>query len=59
MAKNKCKNASQPDEPVMYSGLYTCIIDTISIEKRKFEKNGKLSYLRQSTTLKEDYVLVN
>ena len=28
-----------PDGPVMYSGSYTCFINTISIEKRRFKKN--------------------
>ena len=28
-----------PDGPVMYSGSYTCFINTISIEKRRFKKD--------------------
>ena len=41
-----------PDGPVMYSGSYTCFINTISIENEVQERR-QLSYLRQSTTLKE------
>ena len=40
---------STPDGPVMYSGSYTCFINTISIEKRRRHKQ---TTVKLSTTTK-------
>ena len=51
--QNRGKNASQPDGPVVFSGSYTCFINTKYREKNEAQARRQLNYLQQLKILKE------